>query len=165
MNFAYSVYVRTCLVLPSIALLFALYIFVGGIFCFIKLIVNKKLVTKHIFIFMWGMLISIFFLWLHGRQLFLHGGIYLLSENESNAVEIQGEITELTRLDNFYFSVLKSVYSNETRGYIYTIEGVQYVAIDKGSLKTGDHVTVKYLPKSGYILYITETDRNTADIE
>ena len=96
----------------------------------------------------------------------LNGGIYLRDEKETNAVEIQGEISDIKGLGDFTFPVVKGNYLYEEKnGYEFTIDGVRCKGVNKGSLEVGDYVTVRYLPKSGYILYIAETDRNTADIE
>lgn len=95
-----------------------------------------------------------------------NGGIYLYDENETDAVEIQGEITSIKELSSFSFPRIHGDYDYEEKhGYEFTINGIQCIFVAKGSLETGDYVTIKYLPKSGYILYIAETDRNIADIE
>lgn len=89
----------------------------------------------------------------------LYGGIYLYNERETDAVEIQGEITNIKGLGEFSFPRIKGNYTYEEKnGYAFTINGVQCTFIIKGSLVVGDYVTVKYLPKSRYILYIAETD-------
>lgn len=44
-------------------------------------------------------------------------------------------------------------------GYEFTINGIQCTAPVKGSLKVGNYVSVTYLPKSGYILYIDKVEQ------
>ncbi len=88
-----------------------------------------------------------------------YGGIYLLREKESDAVEMQGEITEITGLNCYSLPIIEcDYYDNPTygdpTGYEFTINGIQCTAPVKGSLKVGNYVSVTYLPKSGYILYI-----------
>ena len=96
----------------------------------------------------------------------LNGGMYLRDEKETYAVEIQGEISDIKGLGDLDFPVVKGDYLYEEKnGYEFTIDGVRCKGVGIGSLEVGDYVTVKYLPKSGYILYIAETDRNTTDIE
>ena len=88
-----------------------------------------------------------------------YGGIYLLREKESDAVEMQGEITEITGLNYYSFPRIECDYYDNLKygdptGYEFTINGIQCTAPVKGSLKVGNYVSVTYLPKSGYILYI-----------
>ena len=74
-----------------------------------------------------------------------HGGIYLLQEKESDAVEMRGYISAIRDLE-------------ETEGYELpfhgnpgvqcTINDIKCIAIERGSLEVGDYVLVRYLPKS-----------------
>ncbi|MDE7271071.1 MAG: hypothetical protein K2N81_11435 [Acetatifactor sp.] len=94
-----------------------------------------------------------------------NGGIYLRDEKETDAVEMQGEISDIKGLGSFSFPVVKGNYRHEEKnGYEFIINGVQCKAVLKGSLEVGDYVTVKYLPKRGYILYIGKTEEES-DIE
>ncbi len=96
----------------------------------------------------------------------MHGGIHLYYEKETDAMELQGEITNVKGLGEFVFPTVKDGYRHEEKnGYEFTINGVKCMAVRKGSLEVGDYVTVRYLPKSGYILYIAETEEGSADIE
>lgn len=95
-----------------------------------------------------------------------NGGIYLREEKEVDAVEMQGEITGIKGLGQFSFPRMHSDFDEEEKtGYEFTINEIKCKFVAKGSLEVGDYVTVKYLPKSGYILYIAETDRNAVDTE
>ena len=92
-----------------------------------------------------------------------HGGIYLLREKESDAVEMKGEITEITGLNDYSLPIIECDYYENMKygdpnGYEFTINGIQCTAPVKGSLKLGDYVSVTYLPKSGYILYIDKVE-------
>lgn len=92
----------------------------------------------------------------------LSGGMYLCDEQETDAVEMQGEITNIKGLGQFVFPVVKDGRGyEEENGYEFTIGGVKCAANRKGSLKVGDYVTVRYLPKSGYILYIAEIEEES----
>ena len=96
----------------------------------------------------------------------LNGGIYLRDEKETDAIEIQGEISKIRGLGQFSFPVVKGDYKHEEKnGYEFTINEIQCKAVLKGSLEVGDYVTVKYLPKSGYVLYIAEISKPSVDIE
>ena len=93
-----------------------------------------------------------------------HGGIYLLREKESDAVEMQGEITEITGLNYYSLPIIECDYYENMKygdptGYEFTINGIQCTAPVKGSLKSGDYVSVTYLPRSGYILYIDKVEQ------
>ena len=94
-----------------------------------------------------------------------NGGIYLCEEKESDAIEMQGEITSIKGLGQFSFPRMHSDYDEEENtGYKFIINGAQCKFVAKGSLEVGDYVTVKYLPKSGYVLYIGKTEEES-DIE
>lgn len=96
----------------------------------------------------------------------LNGGIYLRDEKETDAIVIQGEISDIRGLGSFSFPVVKGDYEyDKANGYEFIIDGIHCKAVLKGSLEVGDYVTVKYLPKSGYVLYIAKIDRTTVDIE
>lgn len=93
-----------------------------------------------------------------------HGGIYLFWEKESDAVEMQGKITEITGLSNYSLPIIECDYYENMKygdptGYEFTINGIQCTAPVKGSLKVGNYVLVTYLPKSGYILYIDKAEQ------
>ena len=95
----------------------------------------------------------------------LDGGIYLRDEKETDAIEMQGEISDIRGLGEFTFPVVKGDYDyDKVNGYEFVIDGVHCKAVLKGSLEVGDYVTVKYLPKSGYVLYIGKTEEES-DIE
>ena len=150
MSFEYSRYVRTCLVVPAVAIIPCICMLIAWIFYFVQLLLKNKLTIEIFAKYILGMSIGGFFLWLEGRQLFFHGGIHLLYEKEKDVMEIHGNITEMVEVDKFYFPVLKSS-DGKSNGIEFTVDNVQCKAIEKGSLEIGDYVIVKYLPKSGYI--------------
>ena len=90
----------------------------------------------------------------------LHGGVYLRDEKETDAIEMQGEISDIIGLSEFSFPVVKGNYLHEEKnGYEFTVNGVKCQAVLKGTLEVGDYVSVTYLPKSGYILYIDKVEQ------
>lgn len=104
------------------------------------------------------LLVCGFFLCMNVGRL-LHGGIHLIYEREADAIELQGEISEIRGLGRFSFPELESEYGyGETNGVQFTIDGIECSAIVQGSLEVGDQVIVVYLPKSGYILSIAESE-------
>ena len=111
---------------------------------------------------------SLLFILLFGFLLYinvgtiLHGGIYLLNECEADAVEMQGHIEEIKDVEAYSFPNLGSEYGIG-QGVEFTIDGIQCTAILQGSLEVGDYVSVKYLPKSGYVLYISQIGDESTD--
>lgn len=127
--------------------------------------VRKKLDFKKALIYAFFILGYVLIVCINLSQL-LHGGIYLRDEKESDAIEMQGEISNIRGLGEFSFPVVKGDYLHEEKnGYEFRINGIKCKAVLKGSLEVGDYVMVKYLPKSGYVLYISKIDRNVADIK
>ncbi len=165
MYFDYEAYKAYCFESPmEFGLFFSVFI-VGQILYCIILAIKKKLVRKDVVSLCIGVLVLGLIVCINAGVL-LYGGIYLYQEEEADAVEMQGEITDIKGLGQFVFPSVKDGYGHEEKyGYEFTINGIKCMAVRKGSLKVGDYVTVRYLPKSGYILYIAETEEGSADIE
>ncbi len=165
MYFDYESYRAYCYENP----IFGLSIFsFAFLMCIVSIViqgVRKKLVLKDMAIYTlfalgYALVISI------ALGQLMHGGIYLQYEKESDAIELCGEITDIRGLELFSFPIVEGGYKHEEKnGYEFIINGIKCKAVLKGSLNTGDYVTVKYLPKSGYILYISEIDRNATHIK
>ena len=96
-----------------------------------------------------------------------YGGIYLISETENDANTITGEIENITELSRFVFPHLKTGFdSGRSIGVCVTIDEQKYTFVTKGDLEIGDTVTIKYLPKSRYILDIYKTKhRGTVSVK
>ena len=89
------------------------------------------------------------------------GGSSLIRENESYAIEINGEVEQISYIGKTKMPLFKTEYGyGEKSGVEISISGI----VLKGPgcimayVKVGDRVTVKYLPDSGYILSITNTE-------
>lgn len=160
MYFDYDQYVRGCLIVSVFGTMFSLFIFIASTLRFVLSLKKQSLYEKVIFLL--AILVSVFFLRMDGGIL-LHGGIHLLTERESDAIEMQGYISEIERLDRYSFPNLDSEYKqDEVNGAEFTIDGIQCKAIAKGNLEVGDYVTVKYLPKSGFVLHISKLDEESS---
>lgn len=159
MQFEYDQYVRACLVVPlSISLFMLSMLFLSGAYL-ITAILRRKVSSRHLVDFLLAVLVCGFFLFMNVGRL-LHGGIHLIYERESDAVELQGKIVEIKELGRYSFPEIKTEYGyGETNGVRFIIDGVECTAVTKGNLAVGDDVTVIYLPRSGYILSITLNDK------
>ena len=160
MYFNHAGYVQECLYMP----LFLLMVLLLGI---VSLVVwsiahGKMNFRKKILLLINLLWISIF-LGIATGQL-SHGGIYLLEEKETDAVKMQGYISEIKEFSDFSIPIIECDYYENMKygdpnGYEFTINGIQCTAPVKGLLKSGDYVSVTYLPKSRYILYIDKVEQ------
>ena len=158
MYFDHAQYVSACLIVPGLVMLFSFYMAIGEVLQFVRLIYGKRISKHDVWTFLFILLIAGFFLRMEGGVL-LHGGIYLLTERLPDAIEMQGYISEIEGLGRYSFPRIKSNYGyGDTNGVEFTIDGVQCTAVLQGTLEIGDYVSVKYLPKSGYVLYISQIE-------
>lgn len=165
MHFEYTQYVRGCLIIPISVSLFALSMCVSAVSHLITVTIQQKSTSRDIVNFLLTMLVCSFFLCINAGRL-LYGGIHLIYERESNAVEVQGEILEIRELGRCSFPKLKTEYRhNETNGVQFLIDGIECAAVTRGTLEVGDNVTVTFLPKSGYILSIVLSDTKANKID
>lgn len=140
--------------LPISVSLFSISILISAVSNFIGVMLQRKVCSRDVVSFMLVVIVCCFFLCMNiGRM--LHGGIHLIYERESDAIELQGIIEEIEELDRFSFPELKTEYGyNETNGVKVLINGVECIAVTKGTLDIGDNVIVTFLPQSRYILSI-----------
>ncbi len=158
MYFDYWQYVRGCLVIPLLVALFALLMIISVMSHYVPMFFRKTLGYQDVVNILLVFLICGFFLCMNIGRL-SHGGIHLIYERESSAIELHGEIDEIEYLGRYSFPEMKSEYGYEnSNGVQFTIDGVQCTAVVKGGLEIGDYVTISYLPMSGYILSIVETE-------
>lgn len=158
MHFEYTQYVRGCLIIPGFILLSTLFMCISSASNFVAVIKQQKMSSRDVINFLLALLVCAFFLCMTVGRL-LDGGIHLIYERESHAVELQGEILEIKELGRYSFPKLRTEYGySETNGVQFIIDGVECTAVTRGTLKVGDNVTVAYLPQSGYILSITLND-------
>ena len=150
MYFEYAQYVRGCLVTPIFASLFALSVLIPSISHFVSIIIQEKSFSRDMIKFLLVVLVCGFFLSMNVGRL-LHGGIYLIYESESDAVELQGEILEIKELGRYSFPKLNTEYGHSVtaNGVQLVIDGIECTAVTRGTLEVGDKVTVTFLPKSG----------------
>lgn len=95
---------------------------------------------------------TVFVLFLAYRPIFLlkRGGIYLISEKETDAVKVYG-IVEKTEKNNKLSSV-NFDFGNRDRGEKIYINGKEYYIMISEDVKAGDNVEIDVLPKSKFIL-------------
>ena len=158
MEFEYIWYVQGFLTYPGIRGLFCLLCLLPCIFWFIKQILKKKLILDEAVRTLFVILIAGFLLHLN-VDILRHGGIYLLQEKESDAVEMRGYISAIRDAEE----AEGYEFPNYRRGGVIqcTINDIKCIVIERGSLEVGDYVLVRYLPKSRYVLYIGEIDEES----
>lgn len=163
MYFEYSQYVRSCLILPLFVTVFFLIILFSCISQFFGMRFHNNIHSIDIAKLLLTVLVCTFFLCMNIGRI-LHGGIHLIYERDSDAIEIQGEISNIEELGRFSFPELKTDYGyGETNGVQFTINGIKCSAALQGNLNVGDNVTVIYLPQSGYILSIVKNSFPQSD--
>lgn len=120
--------------------------------------VNKKITSLDGVNLLLAISVCVFFLCMNLGRLF-HGGICLIWERETDAVDVYGVITEIKDLGRFAFPNMESDYGySDKNGVQFTIDGTKCTAISKGEFVVGDYVAVSYLPESGYVLSISNCE-------
>lgn len=154
MFFSYNQYVRGCFTIPVVTILFSGVAFISALLSFARKTYKKEISISNIVSNILIVSVIIFFIAMSAGRL-SHGGYYLASESESDAVEIRGYIVTIKNLGRFEFPELKSDYGyGEDNGVQLTIGDIQCSAPVCGDFAVGDYVAVVYLPKSGYVLSI-----------
>ena len=156
MDFDYSQYFEACLLNPIVVSVFFLSVLTPVIIQNIKkfkVSVNKKEIIK--FVLILGVFIMFFVI---NASRLLFGGIYLIFERVPDSVILEGEIQAIVEVDNFEFPIIDS--GNAVR---FIIQGKECTAISRGDFQVGDYVTIRYLPRSKYVLSIKEANSNTED--
>lgn len=159
MYFDYAGYVRECLNIPLTSLILEI---IGYIILIVIYFCKKISFSRKRLFILFIMILLLESVCRDVGQL-RHGGVYLIDEQETQAVREKGTVLKieelsvysLPRIECDYYENLK--YGDPT-GYELNINDVQCTAPAKGDLKVGDYVEVEYLPKSGYILYIDKVE-------
>lgn len=158
-RYDYSMYYEGCFVFPTIFLIIAIIILSCASLQFVKSAISHQVNTKTIATSLISILICGFLIVLNGSRI-IHGGIYLTNEKERDAITCDGRITQINKLDIFEFPELEtetdSSLDNITNGVQFIVDEMACVAITKGPFEVGDAVTVTYLPKSRYVLAISD---------
>ena len=160
MYFNHAGYVQECLYMPLFLLMVLL---LGIVSLAVWSIAHGKMNFRKKILLLINLLWISIFLGIATGQL-SHGGIYLLEEKETDAVKMQGYISEIKEFSDFSIPIIECDYYENMKygdpnGYEFTINGIQCTAPVKGLLKSGDYVSVTYLPKSRYILYIDKVEQ------
>lgn len=156
MTFDYNVYYTSNLVIPLIIFLFAF-------LCFIAFAITSiREISKYSFSFYkknWFRNVIITFILLLlmtiGIIPLAKGGVYLLTENESNSVMIEG-IVSRTFDNNLSMGTKYHVNGDTQFGGGIVIDSEIYYCVSYGDIEVGDYVLLKVLPKSKLILEWTK---------
>ena len=160
MNIDYAAYYRACFSSSVMLALFSGFFAFSVLIPLIKTIFSKERPIKNILGGTVVLMVPVFLLSLNIGTL-AHGGIYLATEKETDAVEIHGTIEHIERMNEWCFPKMKGycVYERDgSNGICFTIDGVKYQCPSMGDFRVGDRVTVVYLPKSKYILSLAFAD-------
>ena len=88
--------------------------------------------------------------------IYLSSGYHLLSENEQDYIIYTGEIIEI----NVPIKSPRYYYDGEAvSASIITVDDLELYFMTSGNLQIGDTITVKYLPKSTYVLEVEVVNR------
>ena len=157
MYFDYSLYVDVCLIEACQGFVLCVLGFIILITYFIEKSRKEDLSIVYCAFFAFIIMGNVIGILQCGGKL-IHG-INLIKEKEEDAVEIYGEISNKKGINDFTRRLVGDKYGyDEISGTIFTIDGIKCTAPLNCGLEVGDYVTVRYLPKSGYILYISKTD-------
>ena len=167
MEYSYDVYYINCFETPFCTTLFFGVLFILVNILFVRSIIGNKATSDLLFRYIIVTLILVVCLSVSIGQL-AHGGWHLVSEKESDAVQISGEIQSIHELDKFSFPYIGSddrYYKNSgPNGVMVTVNGVKCTTIEKGDFEVGDRVTITYLPRSGYVLSIEKLGQQNITI-
>lgn len=148
---SFSQYLANYCIFPLFTCVLCLGILVDNVIFAYKYIHEKNVNIKNVFQTLISIVISLL--------LFVHSvimplglrGILLMCEKESDAVEASGTIENVEVLDYRLYGTSDI--------YLFTINDVKYIAVLNRSesvpYATGDYVKVVYLPRSRYILAIS----------
>lgn len=154
MKFDYDLYLSGCLIFP----IFVTVIAVPGLISCVKkvlgIVIEQRESRGNLDGFLIGIIISCVCCALSIGPL-LSGGLCLLVERESDAIEIQGEITQIREMPRIIFPALTNDYDSEKVGVRIVVDDEEYILPTRGTLQVGDYATVRYLPQSGYVLHIS----------
>lgn len=150
MQFDYQVYFRQNCVVPTILLVFSLFIMVCVIYTLMSKCNHenfKSLLLKSLYL----LLIGFFLISINVFRL-ARGGVYLFVEKENDAVELEGVIDDTFELS--WFGYKYGVEQNNGKGEGIIINETKYYLVTYGNIKKGDNVLIRVLPKSKIILEI-----------
>ena len=148
MNFDYNVYLRQNCLVPISFLVFTGIMFVGAIVSFVKGLKTDPFLENAFYIVV--MIFLIYISLTHISQL-ARGGLFLLTEKESDSVMITGFVEETIEIGRIGRSSYE-VENNYGWGEALVIDGEKYYLMTYGDVKTGDEVKLKVLPRSHYVL-------------
>ena len=150
MTFDYNMYYRQNCIVPLCLLVFSILLLVLDVIGILKnkqASTPKSIVVEVVFLFIFVFLIVV------NLAPLIRGGIYLLSEKESDKTQISGVIEETGEI-GFYTGQKYGVEQNLGSGETITIDGIKYYLVTYGDYREGDVVTLEVLPRSKFVLSI-----------
>ncbi len=157
-EFAYNDYYRINFVDPIIVAIGSTIALLIAIVSLLQDVKRGQLTARNILSYFMVFAICVYFITINAQTL-ARGGIYLCSERESDAVVVQGIIEKIEECDNSYNQKYGRSATNDgttSFGVKIIIEENCYYAITSGSLQPGDDVILTYLPRSRFVLKISE---------
>lgn len=169
--FAYDDYSRNNLIGPLLIIIFFGIIGIENIKSFPLVIKNifeaikskEKYavgdVIEEYFLNIFLMLVCVFFIFIN-TSILLNGGIYLITERETDAVYTQGVIQSIEQLPQYSAPKYQTNYGTSF-GVKVNINGNNYNIITTEEFEIGTNVTIKYLPKSKFVLEMYENEKSS----
>lgn len=148
---------RNSLVFPMI---FGIITLVISIFCAIGtlLLIAQNDRFKQVCTCIFGTCVVVFF-FVWNALILYNGGFALLTERHADAVTVTGEITEIEGVSTFVFSKTSTDYGSGARsGARLMVNGIELTGpgVIDSRFDVGDKVTVTYMPKSGYVIAVSQ---------
>ena len=150
MRFEYSNYLRQDCYAPLSLALFSLFFLICVLFSFIK---KKSFDISEIGKCVILLIIGCYLFGINAIHL-SRGGLYLLSEHESDQIQIEGLVEKTIEIGSLTGAKYRddNPFRNHGYGEALVIEGEKYYLTSYGDTKVGDYVRLSILPKSHFVL-------------
>ena len=158
MTFEFSEYLNVDLIWPLFVMAFNLFVITVTVCSMVRAAKKDELDRSMIIPGTIGLIVICILLAICAGPLF-NGGFHLIYEREDDAVSACGTIEKIGDYPALFGN--SSKYTTEygtTFGNRLVINGKTFQIVTSGELKVGDEVKFRYLPNSGYILEIENTD-------
>lgn len=159
MTFSYSEYLEECLVFPAILTVLFLLLFgacVYALFQAKRATKDRKLQIGASVV----MLVLVLGLVLSQIYQIHNGGLQLLKESEGDAVVLRGVVQDIRVTEEAsvigWLAARTALGSRFMTAYEFQVDGMVCRAPRCGNLQVGDTVSIRYLPHSGFVLYLEQ---------
>ena len=158
MKFEYSTYLRQDCYAPLSLALFSLLFLIIVMVGFIK---HKPYNTLEVVECVILLSIGCYLFGINAIHL-SRGGLYLLFEHESSQIQVDGVVEETIEIDSITGAKyrVENQYSNHGHGEALIVNGEKYYLITYGDTKVGDFVRLSVLPKSHFVLELSNSPYN-----